>query len=248
MRDFWTLWRRELAAYFLSPIAYVMMIFFLAVFGLSFWLLVNVLVDGVVGASPMKELFGSIFFWLAVLIVVPVLTMRLLAEETRSGTLETLMTAPVTDLAVVAAKFAGAATFYIVLWLPTVTYAFVLKRFSPLSAPMDFGPMLSGYLGALLIGWFFLSVGLFCSALTSNQIAAAITCFALIGSFFFAGFFAFLARSDAVRDAAGYVSSVMHMLDFSRGVVDTRPIVLYVSATVFMLFLAVRVLESRRWR
>jgi ABC-2 type transport system permease protein len=248
MRAFLTLWRKELSAYFLSPIAYVMMIFFLVVMGFSFWLLADLLVQGEAGTTVMKELFGSIFFWIAMLIVVPVLTMRLFAEEKRAGTIETLMTAPVTDAAVVLAKYAGAMTFFMIIWLPTAGYGFILKSFSPLTAPIDLGPMLSGYLGAFLVGAWYLSIGVFCSSLTSNQIVSAIMCFAATCVAFFAGFIAFLSRTETLRSAFAYVSSVSHMLEFSRGAVDTRPVVFYVTATALMLFATVKVVESRKWK
>lgn len=248
MKAFLTLWRKELTTYFFSPIAYVMMIFFLVVMGFSFWMLVDVLTQGPGGAAIMKHLFSSIFFWIAMLIVVPVLTMRLFAEEKRSGTIETLMTAPVTDTAVVLAKYFGALSFFVIMWLPTVLYAFVLRGFSPASAPVDLGPMLSGYLGAFLVGAFYIAVGVFCSSLTSNQIVSAIVCFALTCCAFFAGFIAFLARSELVRDLGSYVSSVFHMMEFARGAVDTRPVVLYVTASALMLFATVKVVESRKWK
>ena len=248
MRAFLTLWRRELEAYFLSPIAYVMTIFFLVIMGFSFWMLVSVMAQGPAGVTVMQELFGSFFFWIAMLIVVPVLTMRLFAEEKRSGTIESLMTAPVTDTAVVLAKYAGAFGFFIVMWLPTIAYAYILKAFSPLSAPVDLGPMAGGYLGAFLLGSFYISVGLFASSLTNNQIVAAITSFAIICMAFFGGFLTFFARSEGLRSVAAYFSSVSHMLDFSRGAVDTRPIVLCISATALMLFATVKVIESRKWK
>ena len=248
MRAFLTLWRKELAAYFLSPIAYVMMMFFLVVMGFSFWLLVSVLIQGSMSASIMNELFGSIFFWIAMLIVVPVLTMRLLAEENRAGTIETLMTAPVSDAEVVLAKYAGALVFFVLMWLPTAVYALVLRRFSPLVAPMDFGPMLGGYLGATLVGALYIAIGLFCSALTKNQIVAAIICFALINVAFISGFLAYVGRDETVRNLGAYVSSVEHMRDFARGVVDSRAVVFHLSGAVFMLFATVKVVESRKWK
>jgi ABC-2 type transport system permease protein len=248
MRSFLTLWRRELAAYFLSPIAYVMMIFFLVVMGFSFWLLASVLAQGPAGVTIMKELFSSIFFWIAMLIVVPVLTMRLFAEEKRSGTIETLMTAPVTDSAVVLAKYFGALSFFIVMWIPTILYAFILKAFSPLSAPVDLGPMLGGYVGAFLVGALYIAVGLFSSSLTSNQIVSAIVSFAMICVAFLAGFITFLASSPWVIQAGAYASSITHMLDFSRGAVDTRPVVFYVTTAALMLFATIKVVESRKWK
>ncbi len=248
MRSFFTLWRKELAAYFLSPIAYVVTIFFLVVTGFSFWLMADLMARAPTGVTAMRDLFSSIFFWIAMLIVAPVLTMRLLAEEKRSGTIETLMTAPVRDSAVVLAKFAGALTFFVIMWLPTAAYAFLLKGFSPEGMPVDLGPMVSGYLGAFLVGAFYLSVGVFCSSLTSNQIVSAIVCFGLICVAFFTGFITYLAQSDATRAAWAYVSSVGHMMDFARGAVDSRPVVLYATLSAFMLFLAVKVVESRKWK
>jgi ABC-2 type transport system permease protein len=222
--------------------------FFLVVMGVSFSLLISVMASGPVGVTAMKELFSSIFFWIAMLIVVPVLTMRLFAEEKRSGTIETLMTAPVTDTAVVLAKYAGALTFFAILWLPTASYAYILKAFSPLTAPVDLGPMLGGYFGAFLVGAMYISIGLFCSSVTSNQIVAAIMCFAMICVAFFAGFIPYVARSELLRDFGAYVSSISHMLDFSRGAVDTRPVVFCLSISALMIFATIKVIESRKWK
>jgi ABC-2 type transport system permease protein len=247
MNTFLTLWRRELGAYFFSPIAYVMAIFFLVVEGFSFWFLVRVLTMGRTGVPVMSQLFGSLFFWIPFLVVVPVLTMRLFAEEKRSGTIETLMTAPVTDLQVVLAKFFGAFTFYLLMWTPTISYAFILRRFSAEATPIDLGPMMGGYLGALLIGAFYISVGLFCSALTRNQIVSAIMTFSIMCVLFFAGFLHMFTDQSLVQLLSSYGASILHMLDFSRGTVDTRPVVLYLSCTAFVLFCTLRMLETRRW-
>lgn len=247
MRTFLILWRRELASYFLSPIAYVMMMFFLFVMGYCFWMLLNILAHGVVSATVMNELFGSVFFWIALLILVPLITMRLFAEEIRSGTLELLMTAPVTETQVVLAKYAGAWSFYLIMWLPTLAYVYILRRFDPMMT-VDLGPLASGYLGALLLGSFYLSAGLLMSALTRNQIVAAMSAFAVVTVAFFAGFMPFITRSETVRQAGMHFSAVMHMMDFSRGAVDTRPVVLYLSGTAFLLFAAVKVIEFRKWK
>jgi len=248
MRAFLTLWRKELAMYFLSPIAYVMTVFFLIVMGFSFWLLADVMSQGAPGATLMKELFSSIFFWIAMLIVVPVLTMRLFADEKRSGTIEALMTAPVTDAAVVFAKYFGALCFFLIMWSPTVVYAYVLRYFSPLTAPVDLGPMCSGYVGAFLVGAMYISIGIFCSSLTSNQIVAAIICFGLTSLAFFSGFITYVARSPLMQDIGAYISSVSHMRDFALGAVDTRPVVFCISVSLFMLFATVKVIESRKWK
>jgi ABC-2 type transport system permease protein len=247
MKSFGLLLKRELTAYFLSPIAYLVMMFFLAMIGFSFWLLVSILVQGTMSASILSELFGSIFFWIAVLIVVPVLTMRLFAEERRSGTMETLLTAPVGDAAVVLAKYIGALVFFMLMWVPTLAYLWILRRFSPLEAPPDWGALAGGYLGALLVGAFYLAIGVFCSALTRNQIVAAVMAFAVISVLFFAGFLAYTARDPALREFGAYISSVEYMRDFARGAVDSRAFVFHLSGMLFMLFATVRVLESRQW-
>lgn len=247
MSKWLVLWRRELAAYFLSPTAYVVAIFFLLLMGLSFWLLVGVLIQGPSGVSAMGELFGSLFFWLAMLVTIPLLTMRLFTEEKSLGTLETLMTAPVNDSTVVLAKYAGALTFFVILWIPTGLYPFLLRQFSSSPGIVDAGALCSAYFGTFLVGAFYISVGLLCSLLAANAMVAAMSAFAAIGITFFLGFLAYVGRDETVRDAFERVSSIAHMLDFARGLVDTRAIVLYLSLTALMLFAAVRLLESRRW-
>ncbi len=247
MSAFFTLWRREIAAYFLSPIAYVMMMFFLVIMGFSFWLLANVLAQGVEGVPLMRELFDSFFFWITTLTLVPVLTMRLFAEEKRSGTIEMLMTAPVSDTAVVLAKYLGAVSFYIAIWAPTALYVVILRSFSA-GTPLDLGPIASSYLGALLVGAFYLAIGLFCSAMTRNQIVAAIVCFALLCVLFFGGFIAFISRVEGVRETANYFCSLAHMREFARGAVDSRPVVFYLSGAALMLFATVKLVESRKWK
>lgn len=248
MSAFLTLWRKELTGYFLSPIAYIVTIFFLVVMGVIFSLLVSVLAEGPAGVTIMNLLFGSPFFWMTMLVIVPVLTMRLLAEEKKSGTIESLLTAPVSDTSVVLAKYAGALSFYAVMWLPTVAYVFVLRHFSALMAPIDLGPMAGGYLGALLIGMFYLSIGLFCSSLTGNQMVAAIISFAAMIVIFLGGLLDYLSRVEWVRTVSGHISSYQHMLDFSRGQLDSRPIVFYVTGTLLMLFATIKVVEARHWK
>ncbi len=174
--------------------------------------------------------------------------MRIFADEKRSGTIELLMTAPVTDAAVVLGKYAGALSFFVIMWSPTVAYAYVLRAFSPLTASVDYGPMLGGYLGAFLVGGFYVALGVFASSLTRNQIIAAIVSFTFFGVFFFAGLFVYVGKTDLLKDVVGYFSAMAHMSDFSRGAIDTRPIVFYLSSTVLLLFATVKVVESRKWK
>ena len=167
---------RELRAYFFSPLAYGVLASFLFINGITFAILIGYLNDtpSAVGA-PMEFFFGgTIFFWLALAFVGPILPMRMLSEERRSGSLEILMTAPVTETQVVVGKYLAALAFYLTLWLPTVLYAVIVASYSDL----DWGPLASAYLGVLGIGALFLSVGLFASGITRNQIVAALVGFA----------------------------------------------------------------------
>lgn len=248
MSSFLTLWRKELTSYFLSPIAYIVMIFFLVVMGSIFSLLVSVLAEAPAGVTIMNLLFGSPFFWMTMLVLAPVLTMRLFAEEKKSGTIETLMTAPVSDTAVVLAKFAGAVSFYLFMWAPTALYLLILRYFSADMAPPDPGPLAGGYLGALLVGMFYLSMGLCCSALTSNQIVSAMITFALMIVLFMAGLLDYVARGEVVQAISAHISSYAHMLEFSRGTIDSRPVVFYLSGTALLLFATVKIVEARNWK
>jgi len=173
-----------------------------------------------------------------------VIPMRLLSEERRSGTIEFLMTAPVTETQVVLGKYLAALVFYVFLWIPTLFYAALLAHYGAL----DWGPVASAYLGVLGIGALFLAAGLFASALARSQIVAAVVGFALVFSFFFLGFLEFLSTGPAMREMVGYLNVLQHMDDFNKGIVDTRRLIYYLTATVFLLFLSVRALEERKWR
>jgi len=246
MRVFAVQWRREVSAYFGSSLAYVLMSFFLLMMGGSFWMLVHVLSKGAGSASVMSELFGSIFFWIATLVIIPLITMRLFAEERSSGTLEALMTAPVREVDVVLAKFAGALTLWAGLWLPTLSYLYVLRVFSASAPAFDLGTIAGGYLGVFLVGACFISIGLLASILARNQIAAAMGGFAAMSLLFFSGFIPYLLHEDRFRRVGFYASPVSHMLDFSRGVLDSRAIGFYLINTVFFLWVSVRVAEARK--
>jgi ABC-2 type transport system permease protein len=250
MSGIWTLLRRELSAYFVSPIAYVVLMLFLVITGVYFSILVAVFnnAKGPTEVSVTEVFFQTSLFWYALILIIPILTMRLLADEKRQGTIETLMTAPVSDTAVVLAKYFAALVFYIILWLPTAGYVFLLRWVSKDTTPFELGPVLGAFTGVLLIGSLYLSIGLFASSLTRNQIIAAVIAFALISVAFFLGFLSFLDSSGWQQKIVEYTSSIEHMREFARGMVDSRRIVLYVSLTVFMLFVTQKVVESRKWK
>ncbi len=237
---------RELRAYFLSPLAYVILAFFLLMNGYVFWVIVSYLNDprSPIGA-PLELFFGqTVFFWLVLMFITPVLTMRLLAEERRSGTIEVLMTAPVTEGQVVLGKYLAALLFYVFLWLPTLAYVALIAGYSEI----DPGPILTGYLGVLGVGALFMAVGVFGSSFTRNQIVSAVVTFAVLMVLFTFGLLENLVNDDRLRQAFGYLNLWEHMNDFGRGILDTRRLVYYVSASAFFLFLSARILEAKKWR
>lgn len=237
---------RELRAYFFSPLAYVVLAFFLLVNGYVFSVIVSYLNDPRAHAgAPLELFFGqTVFFWLVLLFVAPILTMRLIAEERKSGTIEVLMTAPVTETQVVLGKYFAALGYYLFLWLPTLAYVLVVQHFGK----VEWGPIAAGYLGIVGIGALFLAVGLFASSLAKNQIVAAIVTFAVLILFFTFGLLENLVNGETLKQVFGYLNLWQHMDDFSKGIVDTRRLVYYVSASSFFVFLTGRALAAKKWR
>ena len=246
MRAVWATFLRELKAYFFSPLAYVVLFFFLMVNGFIFAAIISFLNDPrAPGGPPLNVFFGgTVFFWLVLLFAGPVLTMRLISEELKSGSIEVLMTAPVTEGQVVAGKYLAALAFYLFLWLPTLAYAGIISYFEQ----VDWGPVAAGYLGILGIGALFLAVGTFASAMSKNQLVAAIIAFALLIVLFSFGLFENLFSNETAKKVFGYLNLWDHMDELAKGIVDSRRLVYYVSATLFFLFLTSRALEDRKWR
>ena len=247
MRNVPTLFRREMNAYFASVLGYVVMMFFLLVMGVTFAVVVSYLNRGPTQLTAMKILFSM--FWLPSLVVVPMITMRLLTEEKRAGTIEMLMTAPVTDFEVVFAKWLGAVALYTLMWALTGLYVLVLRHFSGATTALDIGPIISGYIGVLVIGQFLISIGVLTSSLTKNQVAAALMSFAVIFLILIVlNWMGFLFQGGPINKLVKAVSAFDHMDDFTRGILDVRPIILYVTGTIWALFVTTRVVESRKWR
>src|SRR6266536_92542 len=239
MRKFWTLLTREVRSYFYSPIAYIVMIFFLIISGIDFYFQVSFMNQRQVQYTIQEAFFNSVFFWFAFVLIFPLITMRLFAEEFKLGTIELLTTVPVRDWQVVLSKFFGALVFYLILWIPTLLYFWIFARIANQPAAHSAGAYFGSYLILLLLGMFYLSIGCFTSVLTRNQIIASIISFCAITLVFLLGLLELILVnvSSAARDLLGYFSAIEHMGTFSRGVIDTRPIVLYVSMTVVMLAL-----------
>ena len=156
-----------------------------------------------------------------------------------------LPNAPVTEAQVIGGKFLAALVFYASLWLPTALYVVVLRRHSEI----DLGPVLAGYLGVFLLGFFFLAVGTFCSTLTDNQLSAAIIAFAAMVFFFSIGLVEQLITSSSIiKSALGQMNLWTQMDDFAKGIVDTRHVIYQLSAGLLFLFLAAKSLEVKKWR
>lgn len=249
-----SLLHKEFFSYFLSPIAYAVLVVFLGVQG---WLVAGTLdlliASGPRGVEwPLQHWLSSPVFWLVFLAACPLLTMRTFAEEKASGTLEMLMTSPLSDWQVVLAKYAGCLLFYMVLWLPTVVYLPILAGVSfgwtGLSGTTDLAPVFTTYLGLFLAGAMFLAMGVCVSSMVRDQLVAAQASLAL-GVVFLAGSFAANAMDGGTGYQLAYYLSVPLHFDraFTRGVVDLRPVTLYATVALFSLFLTVRSLESRRY-
>jgi ABC-2 type transport system permease protein len=248
VRSFWPLFKRELFAFFVTPLAWVLIVVFLVVQGMHFFLLVDhfaTTADVSGDETPLSAFFGNtVLLYLVLLVLVPPMTMRLFAEERRSGTVETLMTAPVSSAAVVLAKYAAVLVTYVAMWAPTALYLVILGR----TGALDWHAAASAYLGVLLVGAAYLSLGLCASALTRSQFLAMIWTALVLLVFFILGIGEFVAREGTVlHDVCAYVSVWAHMNDFASGLVDTRRLVFYATLTVLPLFVATRAVDAWRW-
>jgi ABC-2 type transport system permease protein len=250
MQVYWTLLRRELSGYFFSITGYVVIAAVAFLLGLTF----DSILEAVRGESlpmPITELFfRTYYFWIILLLTVPIITMRLFAQEKFSGTFETLMTAPVSDFQVVVAKFSSAVVFYTIMCVPLLACVLIPRYFTSDPGALDFGVIGATFLGVFLVGGVLLALGCFASALTRSQMTAA-----MISFFFGLGLFLLSFLADQIQGQATWQTQVLsyfalsqQMHDFARGVVDTRSVVFYLSLTFLSLFLTLRVVQSRRWK
>lgn len=250
MQVFFTLTRRELAIYFVSLTGYVIIAAVALLCGLSFWTLISSMGSAAYQLPVTELFFQSPMFWFILLIANAVITMRLYAHEKYSGTYETLMTTPVGDLQVVGAKFTAAWLFYLVTWLPFLGCCYLIQNYARQAGALDPGVLGGTFIGIGLFGAFFLSFGALASALTANQMVAAMISL-LIGMALFA--LSYVAGPAAA--GSGWTAQVLsrfelfqQMREFAHGVLDTRSVVFLLSLTLFFLFLTLRVVESRRWK
>ena len=243
MKKLFAIVGREWRAYFFSPLAYVILTAFMFLNGYIFSRIVVFLARPGAGHEQFLSLMlTNTFFWIFTLFIVPILTMRLLAEERRSGTLEVLLTSPVSETTVVVGKFLGALGFFLVLWIPSLVFILYIRS----KTDVDLGSVGAGYLGIALLGAYFLSIGTVASALTKTQILAAILAFAMLIPVFSVGLFEAGAGDPSRQSLIGYLNIWDHMDEFSKGIVDTRRLVYYLSGTLLFLLLASTVLAAKK--
>ena len=239
MRNVPTMAQRELGAYFLSPIAYAVITMFLFSSGLAFGL--GTFAPG--GEASLRSLFD---FWIILILVfvLPMLTMRLVSDELRVGTIETLMTAPITEIEVVLGKFCGAFVFYLILLAALLLYPLLLQMYGSVDSKLLF----CNYLGLLLVGGLYISVGLFFSSCTKHQVIAVLLSFALLALMTFASHALAQLVEGWPRVFLQQLSIRSHFYDFVRGMLDLNHVVFFLTTTAFFLFVTVKRLEMRRWQ
>jgi len=254
VRNIWTICRRELYAYFVSPIAWVLLTIFAFLSGAFTYLIsaafVRASIEGQMSGQtfPMnvnEQVIAPLFSNMAVvgLFLIPLISMRLFAEEKRQGTIELLVTSPVHDLEIIMGKWLSAVLMYGALLVVLLAdYSFLFLYGNP-----DWKPVATGFLGILLQGGCLLAFGTFISTLTRNQIVAGAIGFALALVLWILNWTTSFGNSDTVQ-VLNYLSIVSHMDSFSRGVIDTKDLIYYLSMIFFGLFLTARSLESLRWR
>ncbi len=259
MADIFHIAGKELRAYFVSPIAYVVMTGFVV---LSGWFFFNLLIQlnrmismyemlrrpDIASRLNLNEMVMTPLLYnmtIVLLLIIPMITMRLFAEEKKLKTDELLLTSPISINAIVLGKYLASLVFFIVLLALTGVFPWILFHYG---APgPEAGPIIAGYIGLFLLGASFLAVGLFTSSLTENQIVAAVICFVTLLLFFVIGW-----PSDSVGETTGkvleYLSLIEHFTDFSKGLLESQHVVYFLSFILFALFLTKRSVESMRWR
>ncbi len=248
--SFWTLYKREFGSYFQSAVAYIVLFGSALIQGFFFFVLVRMIMDAnYKQQSVMQIFFNWPIFWFLLIVQVPLTTMRVFSEEFKLGTIEMLLTAPVTEWEVVLAKFFGALSFFLVLWLPIALDLTVLQIFSNPRPPVYWDQVGLTALTITLSGALYVSLGVFSSVLTKNQIIAAVLCIAFLLAFFGISLWKYVQHMDATTLGwISYVSLPEHLQNAVIGIFDSRMVVFYVTGTAFVLLVTKTILEGRRLR
>jgi ABC-2 type transport system permease protein len=243
---------KELRSYFASPMGYIIIGLFVLLFGMFFYVYLTMFAEnsqrmamGGNTANVNEQLIRGVFHNAAIVILflMPMVTMRTYSEEKRSGTIELLLTSPITDVQIILGKFLGAmGLFAAMLAVSAIDIAILFRLGNP-----EWKPVVTGYLGLLLMGGCFLSVGLLISSMTKNQIVAGMMTFAVFLVLWIVNWFGESAGPWG-RPILDYLSITEHLDDFTKGIIDTKHVVYYLSFITFGLFLTAKSVDSERWR
>lgn len=242
MNVIWAITKKEFKSYFSSPIAYVFLVVFLI---LTNWLFFNTFFLAKI--ASMRDFF-NLLPWVF-LFFIPAVTMRLWAEEKKLGTQEIIMTLPVNDYEIVAGKFVASFLFVIVAIVLTFPLPMIVKATADPTLGVDMGPIIGGYIGLLFMGAAYLAIGVFASSLTENQIIAFILGIIIsFGMFIVGENFVLMRTPDLLVPLFRFIGLGVHFDSISRGVIDSKDVIYYLSVIVFFLFLNIRIVESRKWK
>ncbi|MBO7277266.1 MAG: gliding motility-associated ABC transporter permease subunit GldF [Bacteroidales bacterium] len=242
-----TLLKKELNSFLSSLIGYMAIIVFLVFNGLFLWIIegeFNVFSYGLAGIDGLFLLAPWIFLFL-----IPAITMKMFAEEKKNGTIELLLTKPLSDISIIISKFFAGLILVVVSILPTLVYVIAVYQLGLPKGNLDLGGIMGSYLGLLFLGAIFVAIGIFCSSITENQIIAFILSVVMCG-FMYIGF-EFLSQIPLISNIDLLIKSLginHHYSSISRGVIDTRDVIYYLSAIGFFILLTKLSLESRNWK
>lgn len=247
MTPFWATFKRELRGLWVTPLAWVLLVTFLVLQGGVFYSITvhfSQLGEGGSDGGPLQAYFGkqSLLMAFTLLLLCPALTMRSFAEERKSGSIELLLSAPISAPSLVLGKYLSVFITYLLIWCPTTLYAYLLRETGSLHWPT----LLSSYLGIALVGLSYLALGLLMSALSKSQLIALLLTSGLIFGLFVLGIGEYIFADGLLRDFSAYVSLTSFLEETSKGVLDTRRLTLHFSLTAWALFVTTRVVGS--WR
>ena len=249
MRIFRILYFKELKSYFLNPFGWLILCFAAIMQGFALTATFKQFSDNAMSESLVFATFTSPIFGIYFLFLFPVLTMRLFSEENRSGTIEGLLTAPVRTWQVILSKFGAAYTTFLSLWIAAALHFYLFTVITDVPPPFSKGELLGAFLIIALMGMLFTTFGCLASALTSSQIIAGVVCTSILIFHVFLGFIPQFF-GDQIPAAAffNFISSPIHLTDFTRGLIDSRTLVFYLSTSAFFLLLTYHLLAFRRWK
>lgn len=247
MRRVWSIYKRELLSLWVTPLAWVLLGAFLLLQGGIFYSIVahfSTMTDVGLESGPIQAYFGrqSLLLSMTLLLLCPALTMRTLAEERHTGSIEALLTAPVTSTQIVLGKFLAVFSTYVLVWSPTILYALILRD----TGAIDWRTVATGYLGVFLVGSSYLGLGVLMSAMSRSQLIALMLSVLVQFGLFIVGIGEYFLDAGPLRDLSAHLSLTTMLEEMSKGLIDTRRVVLHTSLTAWALFVTTRIVDS--WR